>query len=80
VWHASVAMLGESGPVGPDQLPRSLRRIGASLARELIAGVGMGPVYEHLKQVAQHARRALTDGEIAGLDPTWLAIEPVDMA
>ena len=80
MWHASVAYLGESGPVGPDALPRGMRRIGAALARSLIEDVGAGPVYEHRKQIAQHARRSLSDVEIARLDPAWVAIEPVDMA
>lgn len=73
-------MLGEDGPVGPDELPRGVRRIGAALARSLIEGVGAGPLYEHRRSIAQHARRSLSASEIAGLDPAWLAIEPVDMA
>lgn len=79
MWHASVAVMGASGPIGPDELPRGVRRIGAALARSLIEGVGAGPVIEHRKEIAQHARRSLSDAEIAGLDPAWVAIPAVDM-
>jgi len=41
--------------------------------------VGTGRIFEDCKAVAMHARRRLSDAEIAGLDPAWLAIEPVDM-
>lgn len=78
MWHASVCMW-DGGPIAVDALPRPLRRIGAELARELIAGVGTGPVIEHRKQLAQHARRSLRDAEIAGLDPAWVAIPAIDM-
>ncbi len=80
MWHASIALYGPDGrPVATADVDRKRRRLGSSLALRLIEGVGCGPTREETQQVAFHARRSLSDGEIAAIDPVWLAIEPVDM-
>jgi hypothetical protein len=79
VWHASVAKFTPIGPVPTSALTRADRRIGAALALRLIEEVGFGPTREETKEVAIHARRSLSDDEIAALDPGWLAIPAVDM-
>lgn len=80
MWHASIALYGPDGrPVPTADVDRKRRRVGVALALRLIDGVGGGPTREEAKEVAFHARRSLTDAEMARLDPVWLAIEPVDM-
>jgi hypothetical protein len=51
-----------------------------ALGETLLAGVGMEPTYMKIGDIAFHVRRSLSADEIAGLDPDWLAIPPVDMA
>lgn len=80
MWHASIALYGPDGrPVPTAAATRQQRRLGAALALRLLDGVGQQPTREEAKEVAFHARRSLTDAEMARLDPAWLAIEPVDI-
>lgn len=79
MWHASVALRGPAGPVPTLDVGRKDRRLAQEIARRLVEGVGEGEIIEHTKGVAFHARRRLTDTELAKLDPAWLAIPAVDM-
>lgn len=79
MWHASVCLYVGDRPVRTSDVPRAQRRIGASLALRLLEGVGWGPTREETKELAFHARRSLSDAEMARIDSAWLAIEPVDM-
>jgi hypothetical protein len=79
VWHGSVALIRGGRPVPTARASERARRIGGELARYLLEDVGTGETIEEAKEVAFHARRSLSDPEIAQLDPAWLAIEPVDM-
>ena len=79
MWHASIAVLTADGPVLAAELPEASVHKARMLARSLVAGVGTGSLIEQTGDIALHCRRSLSDREIAGLDPEWLAIEPVDM-
>jgi len=79
VARASIAVLNSSGR------PRFARHVlnkglVYGLGVKLLDGVGAGETFMKYGEVAFHVRRSLSDQEIAGLDPAWLAIPPVDMA
>lgn len=78
MWHASVSLLDDGIPVPISMASRKQRRIAGALAMRLIEGVGAGRTLEQTKTVACHARRALSESEIARIDQEWLAIPAVD--
>ena len=51
-----------------------------ALGRKLLEGVGVGETFEKVGDQAVHVRRSLSDEEIAGLDPAWLARPAIDRA
>ena len=79
MWHASIALLNQSlRPV----LWRSVtnKQFAYAIGRKLLDGVGTGETYMKAGERVFHIRRALSDEEIAGLDPAWLAIPAIDIA
>lgn len=78
VWHASLAVLNFSGVVQLRNVWNKdrLRKI----AKDLIADVGTGELFQKETETTIHMRRALSIEEVAGLDPAWLAIPAVDIA
>lgn len=79
VWHASQAAQTDYGPIPIAELDRKERRILRALGEKLLEGVGAGDWIHHEKQVAVHVRRRLSEAELRGLDPAWLAIPAIDM-
>lgn len=80
MWHASVAVVAPGGVLDTGELrPKEARRA-KEIALELLAGVGTGEIRRDRAPVCFHARRRLSDRELAQLDPAWCAIPPVDMA
>jgi hypothetical protein len=79
VWHASIALLDKKGR--PIQVKHVVnKKAGRSIGEGLLFGVGTGETYYKEGEIAIHVRRSLSEEEIAGLDPVWLAIPAVDMA
>lgn len=65
----------------PTRLRRWERKTAAELGGLVLAGVGLAPDrVDVTSSRVVHVRRSLTDAEIAGLDPAWLAIEATDRA
>lgn len=79
MWHASIVRRGKHREPIPARRVLS-KKSAYALGQSLLAGVGMEPTYTKIGELAFHVRRSLTEQEIAGLDPAWLAIPPVDMA
>lgn len=80
MWHASVCKRGKDGRSTPSSgvSPKDTRSA-VALGMYLLDGVGTGATLRHTKHIAFHTRRRLSDQELAGLDPAWLAIPAVDM-
>lgn len=78
MWHASIAEMGNTAARPTRWVINKKRPVW--LAHHLLEGVGTGELYEKQDELAFHTRRSLSPEEIAGLDPAWLAIPPVDMA
>lgn len=81
MWHASIGVRREfrGTMLVPQWTPQELLRAWR-LAEHLLRGVGTGPDFRKNGQVSIHLRRSLSDAEIAGLDPAWLAIPAVDLS
>ncbi len=56
------------------------KRLLFSIGRKLLDGVGSGQMFEKVGDTAVHIRRSLSDEEIAGLDPAWVALPAIDRA
>lgn len=78
MWHVSMAVLTISDIV-PMRRVRHKDRL-LKIGRDLLAGVGTGETFEKQTDTAIHVRRRLSESELAGLSPEWLAIPAVDMA
>jgi hypothetical protein len=78
VWHASVSLLVNGQPSLILYGTRTERRLAQSLAIRLIEGVGGGRTLEQTKEVACHARRALSEAELRQIDQQWLTIPAID--
>lgn len=82
VWHASISLqdLRRRRPVPvADWDARAWEKARTKL-RTLLAGVGTGEDVRERGDVALHLKRRLSDGELARLDPAWLANPAVDGA
>lgn len=79
MWHASIVVLRRGRPVPYTHLSLGQRRLARSVARSLLSGVGVEPSREDVRTNGFHLRRALSESEIAALDPAWVAIPAVDM-
>ena len=80
MWHASAALLNPAGKASPVLLWSSAQRATArQVLTLLLEGVGVGPLRDEGPRTTMHLRRVLSAEEIAGLDPAWLAIPPIDL-
>ncbi len=82
MWHASISLqdLRRRRPVAvADWDGRDWEKARAKL-RMLLLGVGTGEDVRERGDVAIHLKRRLSDGELARLDPAWLACPAVDGA
>jgi hypothetical protein len=80
VWHASIAVQGFLGPVHYVLWDERTRDVAKRTVLELIADVGTGEIRRDRSDLVLHARRRLSDAEIARQTPEWCAIKAVDLA
>lgn len=74
MWHASVSITG----VPRDKWTKQQRNQAWRVLNRLLDGVGMEVQIGQDYPFAAHLRRALTDGEISGLDAAWCALPALD--
>lgn len=79
VWHASIAV-HDKGPVPWAKCGLKTRDIVRQTVIGLLAGVGTGSTRRDRSDIVLHARRQLSDREIAMLSPIWCALPAVAMA
>ena len=80
VWHASVAVQGFRGPVLYGLLDPRTQHVMQETALGLIADVGTGEVRRDRSDRVLHARKRLSDLELAGQSCEWHAIQAIDSA
>lgn len=80
VWHASVAVQGFSGPVPIAFWDAATREVAQRTVLCLIADVGAGEVRRDRSDRVFHARKRLSDLELAGQSCEWHAIRAIDSA
>jgi hypothetical protein len=80
VWHASTALIGRDGtPIDLTRVSIEQMRAMKRIALGMLDGVGGAPLVWTETRSTLHLRRPLTDAEIAGLDPAWVALPAIDM-
>ena len=80
MWHSSIAVQGFRGPVHFMLWDPWARGVAQRTVLELIANVGTGEVRRDRSDFVLHARKRLSDEEIAQQTPEWCAIKAVDSA
>jgi len=82
VWHASIAVRDAVSitmrPWGRCGL--KARHLVREIVCDLLAGVGSGNTRRDRSDVVLHARRRMSERELAMLDPAWCAIPAVAIA
>ncbi len=78
MWHVSIAEHDGHGVMRTAAIRNKTALF--TLGRKLLQGVGNGETFEKTGDLAIHVRRSLSDEEIAGLNPEWLAIPAIDRA
>lgn len=82
MWHASVEWVdrnrGRCRVV--TEASTATREIMATVAKELLAGVGCLPSTLELGGYCLHYRKSITEQEEASLDPAWRVIPPDSLA
>ena len=76
MWHVSI---GRDG-LDVSQWTRQQAKAADRLAKDLLGGVGTGETFLGWGRLAFHARRRLSDAEVARLSAEWLATPAVDVA
>ena len=80
MWHASTALIGRDGmPIDLTRVSIEQMRAMKRIALGMLDGVGGAPLVWTETRATLHLRRPLTDAEIAGLDPAWVALPAIDM-
>ncbi len=80
VWHASIAVQGDLGPIEFARWGLKTRDIVKRTVIGLLYGVGTGNTKRCRSEYVLHARRRLSDAEIACQTPEWCAIHAIDSA
>lgn len=80
VWHASIALQGDDGPIAWSRCGLKTRAIMKRTVISLLDGVGTGNTKRCRSEYVLHARRRLSDAEIACQTEEWCAIKAVDSA
>ncbi len=78
MWHASLSIQTGTGPLVTEKWTRQQRNEAARQAARMLAGVGMEPSKAEVYPFSYQLRRALSDAEVAQLDPAWVAVPAVD--
>ena len=78
MWHASAMARDREGPVPWDRCGLGTRQAMRAAVLGLLAGVGVGDAVRGRSAIILHARRRLSDVELAALTPAWCAIPAVD--
>ncbi len=80
VWHASIAVQGPDGVIQYSRWGLKTRTIVKRTVIDLLCGVGTGNTKRCRSEFVLHARRRLSDAEIAAQTPEWCAINAIDSA
>lgn len=80
VWHASIAVQSPRGPVHYQRWDLRTRSLVKRTVLELLDGVGAGETKRCRSAFVLHARRRLSEAELAAQTPEWCAIQAVDSA
>ena len=80
VWHASIAVQGFRGPVHFALWDPRTREVAMRTVLELISNVGAGEVRRDRSNFVLHARRRLSDAELAAQTCEWHAIKAIHSA
>jgi hypothetical protein len=80
VWHASIAVQGHAGPIAFARWGSRVRELAMHAALDLLVGVGTGAVRRDRSEVVLHARKQLSDTELAAQTCEWHAIQAIDRA
>lgn len=80
MWHASIAVQGFSGPVHFAFWDPRTRELVQRTVLALIENVGTGEARRDRSNFVLHARKRLSDEELAQQTPEWRAIKAVDRA
>lgn len=80
VWHASIAVQGDLGPVAFSRWGLKTRDIVKRTVISLLSGVGTGETKRTRSEYVLHARRRLSDKELAAQTQEWHAIKAIDRA
>lgn len=80
VWHASIAVQGLRGPVQHAFWDARTRDIVQRTVLALIEDVGAGEVRRDRSELVLHARKRLSESELAAQTPEWCAIKAIDKA
>jgi len=80
VWHASIAVQGFHGPVEFVYWDERTRDLVKRTVLSMIADVGTGDVRRDRSPYVLHARKRLSDAELAAQTPEWCAIKAIDSA
>lgn len=83
MWHASISRRASLGPytISTNEWTPEVRAQARSRLFELLADVGGGMTVIEVvepQRLALHMKRALTEAEVATLDPVWCEIAPRD--
>lgn len=80
MWHASIAVHDEGGQVPWSRCGFKARAIVRDTVIGLLSGVGTGVTRRERSEVVLHARRRLSERELAQLTAAWCAIPAVGIA
>lgn len=81
VWHASISVVDDDGELIPwSRIGLKSRTLVRVTVIDLLAGVGQGETKRTRSAHVLHARRRLSDAELAAQTPEWCAIKAIDSA
>ena len=70
----------ERGPLPWTRVPFKIREITKRAVIDELAGVGQGNIRRDRSELVLHARRRLSEAELAAQSPEWHAIQAIDRA
>ena len=80
MWHASISVHDGGGQVPWSRCGLASRAIVRDVVIGLLSGAGTGATRRERSAVVLHARRRLSELELAALEPAWCALPAVGIA